>query len=135
MIRESKILLTGAMLFLATTAGTTFAQSQTENKTTKDKMQGHTSEKGHMGGMDKMSTDDKAALMDKMTTKEHIAFMKMTGHDMPKMTEKEHMDLMGKMSTQEKADAFDKLPVEKQKAMMRKNPKMKGEKMDKMPKS
>lgn len=135
MIRQSKILLTGAMMLLATTTGTAFAQNPDENKTSKGKMQGHESERGHKGGMDKMSVEDKAAMMDRMTTKEHIEFMKMTGHDMPNMTEKEHTDMMAKMSSQEKADAFDKLPMQKQKAMMRKSSKVKGDKMDKTPKN
>jgi len=135
MIRKCKSLLVGVMMLLATAAGTALAQSPEQSKPNKEKMPGHMADKDHMAKMDKLSMEDKTAMMDKMTTREHVAFMKMTGHDMPNMTDKEHMDMMGKMSNQEKADAFDKMPMEKRMAMMRKKNLRKGDKMEKMDKN
>src|SRR5665213_4016633 len=72
-----------------------------------------------MDKMDKLTADDKAAMYDRMSNRDKMAAMKMSGHDMNKMSHKESMDMMGKMSTEDKAGAFDKMPMEKRMTMMR----------------
>ena len=66
-----------------------------------------------------MSPEQKAAMVDKMTEKDKMAAMKMSGHDMSKMSSSERMDMMGKMTTEDKAAMFDKMPMDKQMAMMK----------------
>lgn len=84
-----------------------------------------------MDKMDKMSAKDKAAMFDKMTEKDKMAAMKMSGHDMTKVTSTERMGMMSKMGDQEKADMFDKMPMDKKMAMMNKKKMGKMDKMDK----
>ena len=56
--------------------------------------------------MDAMSTDDKAAMIDKMPAKDRMAAMKAAGQN------------ASKMSAQGKADMFDKMPMDKKMTMM-----------------
>ena len=111
-------------------AGSGFAQ--TTDKMADDHMSGK--KMTHQAMMDKMnamSTEDKAAMFDKMTEKDKMAAMKMAGHDMSKMHGTERMDHMSKMSADDKAAAFDKMPMEKKMTMM-KGDAMMPKKMDKM---
>ena len=74
--------------------------------------------------MDAMSTDDKAALIDKMPAKDRMAAMKAAGQN------------ASKMSTQGKADMFDKMPMDKKMTMMMADgPMMQKGKMGKMGKT
>jgi hypothetical protein len=85
----------------------------------------------HEQMMDKMKTispEQKAAMIDKMTEKDKMAAMKMSGHDMSKMSSSDRMDMMGKMTTEDKAAMFDKMPMDKQMAMIK---MMDSKKMDK----
>ena len=72
-----------------------------------------------MDKMNSMSSDDKAAMFDKMSPKDQMSAMKMAGHDTGKMSHQEMMDSMGKMSAQDKAAMFDKMPMSKKMAMMK----------------
>jgi hypothetical protein len=78
---------------------------------------GQTPDHGKMGKMagtkilhdemiGKMSTDDKATLIDEMPTRDRVAQMKASGH------------VTSKMSSQQKADMFDKMPMDKKMSMM-----------------
>jgi hypothetical protein len=113
-----------ALLFGLTT---TTALAQSDKTQTAGKM----SSKQMMDKMSHMSTDDKAAMFDKMTTSNKMAAMKMAGHDMSKMSAKDRMDMMSKSSTQEKADMFDKMPMDAKMATMKMAMKHGGEKAQK----
>lgn len=75
--------------------------------------------------IDKMSVDDKAAIIDEMPAKDRMAAMKASGHD------------ASKMSAQGKADMFDKMPMDTKMTMMMAHDSMmqKGGKMGKMGKT
>ncbi len=56
--------------------------------------------------MEKISTEEKAALVDKMPSKDRMAAMKMGGHD------------ASKMSAQDKSDLFDNMSEDKRMKLM-----------------
>ena len=55
-----------------------------------------------------MSTDDKAMAFDKMTDKQKMAALKMSGHDMSTTPEADRPTALSKLTNQDKADAYDK---------------------------
>jgi hypothetical protein len=112
-------------LLLGLTATTALGQSNTTEAASK------MSSKQMMDKMSHMSTDEKAAMFDKMTNREKREAMKMAGHDMSKMSTKERMDTMSKLSTQDKADMFDKMPMDTKMATMKMAMKHEGAKAQK----
>ena len=121
--RNSLIPALGLLLF--SLGSTAFSQAPASGE--KDKK----SDKEHMTAMDKMSSADKARIIDKMSKKDMHA-MKIAGWEKDTMTEQEHSAAMAKMTEQEKSDMFDKLPSDKRTALMRKNSK--GQKVSEKPK-
>jgi hypothetical protein len=71
---------------------------------------GKMSNRQTMEKMRSMSTTQRAAMFDKMTSGDKMTAMKMTGHDMSKMSQ---------LSTQQKADMFDKMPMDTRMATMK----------------
>lgn len=80
--------------------------SQTADHSHVDKMAAKVSRDEMIAKMGKMSTDDKAVMIDEMSAKDKRAAMKMSGHD------------TSKMSAQQKADMFDKMTIDKKISMM-----------------
>jgi len=113
MCKQIQMAFLAIALLFGLTATTALAQS---NKTQAGSKM---SNKQMMDKMNHMSTDEKAAMFDKMTNGEKMEAMKMAGHDMSKMSTQERMDMMSKMSTQEKADMFDKMPMDTKMATMK----------------
>jgi hypothetical protein len=71
-----------------------------------------------MDKLNHMSTTDKAAMFDKMTSDNKTAAMKMAGHDMSKMSDQERTDMMKTLTPEQKADMFDKMPMDTKMATM-----------------
>jgi hypothetical protein len=113
-----------AVLF-GLTATTALAQSDKTQAASK------MSSKQMMDKMNHMSTDEKAAMFDKMTNSKKMEATKMAGHDMSKMSTTQRMDMMSKLSTQDKADMFDKMPMDTKMATMKMAMKHGGEKAQK----
>lgn len=130
---RNRICATLVITGLFTGLSISLLSAQSADTMTDKKMSGkNMSRKGTMD-MDKMSAEDKAAMVDKMSDKNKMAMMKMSGMGRGKPMQ-DQMDMMGKMSMQEKADMFDKMPMSKKKMMMHDGAMMKEKTMDKMDK-
>jgi hypothetical protein len=117
MSKGIRIVLTAVGVLIALSLALAFAQTS-DSKMAGKSMPGKMTDQQMMDKLDKMSTDEKAAMFDKMTAKDKMSAMKMAGHDTSKMSSTERLDMMGKMSAHEKADAFDKMPMEKKMSIM-----------------
>jgi hypothetical protein len=89
MRKQINVVLTIVSLFSSVAVVSAWAQTS-DNKMSQEKMSG--TKMTHQQKMDKMSADDKAAMFDRMTEKDRMASMKMSGHDMAKMSSSERMD-------------------------------------------
>ena len=125
-VRTIQATLTATLLFGGLAVTNVSAQTETgKMDKSGDKMSGgkmsgmKMSDKDMMDHMNKMSTADKASMYDKMTDKDKMAAMKMSGHDMAKMSSSDRMDMMGKTTDQQKADMLDKMPMAKKMSLMR----------------
>jgi hypothetical protein len=117
MSKRIRIVMAAVGVLVALSLASAFAQTS-DSKMAGKSMPGKMTDQQMMDKMDKMSTDEKAAMFDKMTAKDKMSAMKMAGHDTSKMSSTERMDMVAKMSAQEKADAFDKMPMEKKMSVM-----------------
>jgi hypothetical protein len=113
MFTKIQMAITFVALLCGVTASTARAQPNATSAATK------MSNKQMMDKMNSMSTAEKAAMFDKMTTNDKMTATKMAGHDMTKMSHKEKMETMNHLSTQEKADMFDKMPMDTKMGTMR----------------
>lgn len=71
------------------------------------------SSKAKMMEIDKMSTEDKAALFEKLSDSGKNAATKMAGHDMGKMSAHDRMAMTEKMSVEDKAMSYSKIAKSK----------------------
>ena len=117
MSKRIRMVLAAVGILAALSIGSAFAQTG-DGKMAGKSMPSKMTDQQMMDKMDKMSTGEKAAMFDKMTSHDKMSAMKMAGHDTSKMSSTERLDMMGKMSAHEKADAFDKMPMEKKMSIM-----------------
>jgi hypothetical protein len=102
---QNGIILTGITLGLAIAPMT--AQSDGSSKMSK------MGAKTTMMEVDKMSTEQKAALFDKLSDLDKNMATKMAGHDMSRMSSQERMAMTEKLSVDDKAMSYSKLAMSK----------------------
>lgn len=123
MRRKLRAIVVATALFASLAIIPVFAQ---EDHSKMGKMSGTKMSHDEMiAKMDAMSTNEKAAMIDKMPVKDRTAAMKASGQN------------SSKMSAQAKADMFDKMPMDTKMTMMMAGDSMtqKGGKMGKMGKT
>ncbi len=72
-----------------------------------------------MDKLNHMSSPEKAAMFDKMTSNNKMEAMKKAGHDTSKMSHQERIEMMSKLTPEQKAEMFDKMPMDTKMATMR----------------